>query len=52
MITSPAETTISKSDDIEGDIDKHLKLFEKLTQLQRNTSPDSNDMFLFLEYLE
>ena len=47
-----AITILTKSDDIEGDIDKHLKLFEKLTQLQRNTSPDSNDMFLFLKYLE
>jgi hypothetical protein len=47
-----AITILTKSDDIEGDINKHLKLFEKLTQLQRNTSPDSNDMFLFLEYLE
>lgn len=47
-----AITILTKSDDIEGGIDKHLKLFEKLTQLQRDMSPDSNDMFLFLEYLE
>ena len=45
-----AITILTKSDDIEGDIDKHLKLSEKLTELQRAESPDSNDMFLFLEY--
>lgn len=47
-----AITILTKSDDIEGDIDKHHRLSEKLTELQRAESPDSNDMFLFLEYLE
>jgi hypothetical protein len=47
-----AITILTKSDDIEGDIDKHHRLSEKLTELQRAESLDSNDMFLFLEYLE
>jgi len=47
-----AITILTKSDDIEGDIDKHHRLSEQLTELQRAESPDSNDMFLFLEYLE
>jgi hypothetical protein len=43
-----AITILTKSDDIERDIDKHHRLSEKLTELQRAESPDSNEQMALL----
>lgn len=47
-----AITILTKSDDIEGNIDRHYELFLELRQRQEDLSPQSQGIFLFIEYVE